>query len=119
MVIVGVFGGTIEPEILPVADAWHQFNSEQVGQSKNGEVLPLSIGVKLGRLNSGLVSHQDIQDVDGFPRSTRDKVAEEQNIQIAHMMIGDASKSAVPDMFLSQQVLFGQFVLRARFSSPQ
>lgn len=33
-------------------------------------------------------------------------------------MIGNATKPAVPDMFLCQQILFGQFVLRAISRRP-
>lgn len=118
MVVVRVFGWAIEPESFPVADTRHQFNSQQVGQSKNREVLSLGIRVNSGGLDSGLVAHKNIQDVDRFPHTTRDKVTKEQNIQIAHMMIGNAAESTVPDMFLCQQILFGQFVLRAISGSP-
>jgi hypothetical protein len=40
-------------------------------------------------------------------------VTEEQNIQITHVMIGNATKPTIADMFLCQQILLGQLVLCA------
>lgn len=59
-------------ESLPVTDTRHQFNSQQVGQSKNREVLSLSIRVNRGGLDRRLVAHKDIQDIYCFPRSAGD-----------------------------------------------
>src|SRR5947209_15732805 len=63
------------------------------------------------RLNLRLVLHQSINDIDGFPDATCDEVAKQEDVQVAHMMVGDASEPAVADVFLREQVLFRQIVL--------
>ena len=69
------------------------------------------------RLDLRLVLHQSINDIDSFPDPTGDEVREEQDIQVAHMVVGDASKPTITDMLLCQQVLFCQIVLRPISSS--
>lgn len=111
MVIVGLSGRAIEVEILPVPDPGHQADAQEVGQPKNGQVLALGIGVNGRRLDRRAVANQTIQDVNGFPNPTRNEMTEEQDVRIAHMMVGNASVAAIANMSLHQQVLFGQLIL--------
>lgn len=50
--------------------------------------------------------------------SVGDEMAEEQNVQITHMMIGNPSKPSIANVFFGQQILFGQVILRAIGSHP-
>jgi hypothetical protein len=62
-------------------------------------------------LDRRAVANQTIQDINGFPHPTRNEVAEEQDVHITHMMIGNAPIAAVANMSLDQQVLFGQLIV--------
>lgn len=43
MLVVCLFGWTIELEVFPVAYPWHQFNAQQIREAKHREILPLSL----------------------------------------------------------------------------
>jgi len=53
-------------------------------------------------LDRRAVANQAIQDVNRFPDATRNEMTEEQDVCIAHMMIGNAPVVAVADMPLNQ-----------------
>src|SRR6266446_7146785 len=112
MLVGHISAGTIKFQIFPIAYARHQLNSQQVGQSKNREVLTMSISVNGRRFDGGLIAHQNIEDIDCLTHATRDEMTEEQDVRIAHMMVGNASVAAIANMSLDQQVLFCQLILR-------
>src|SRR5713226_3476092 len=41
----------------------------------------------------------------------RDKVTEKQNVEVTHMVVGNASVAAVPNMSLCHEILFCQIIL--------
>ncbi len=51
------------------------------------------------------IAYQAIKQVDGFEYTTRDKVAEQEDIHVAHMMIGDPSITPIPNVLLRQLIL--------------
>ncbi len=48
-------------QALPVHDPRHQFDSEQMGQTKNRFALPVTVGMNDLRLNLAPVFHQDVE----------------------------------------------------------
>lgn len=77
---------------------------------KDWEVLALRVSMDRVRLDVGLVFHEPINNVYCLPDPTRDEVREKQNILVAHVVIGNPSKPPITNMFLGQQIFFGQVV---------
>src|SRR5262245_11159249 len=64
-------------------------------------------------LESGRVFEQAIKDVDRFPHSAGNEVAEQGDICVANMRILAAAELAVTDMPGTQQIIFEQLDMRA------
>src|SRR5712691_5031620 len=75
-------GGPKQREVLPIANARHQLDPQEVGEAKDGGALALGIGVEHLRLDIRRVLQQAIEDVDRFPDPTGDKVAKQRDISI-------------------------------------
>ena len=60
MLVARFFRWTVEFQLLPVANARHQLNTQQVRETKHRKVLALRIRVNSGWLDRGLIAHQDI-----------------------------------------------------------
>ncbi len=54
------------------------------------------------------VAYQAIKQVDGFEDTASNKVAEQQDIHVTHMMIGDSPKTSIANMLLCEQILLRQ-----------
>jgi hypothetical protein len=68
--------------------------------------------------NLRAVLQEAIQDVHGFPHPTGHKAAEQGNIGIGYMVVADALPPAVPQVVLTQEVLFIDVPLGAIRGSP-
>src|SRR6266480_2257963 len=64
-------------------------------------------------LDGRTVAHQSIQNVNGLPDAARDEMAEQQDVEVTHVMVGNPSVPAIANVLLRQQVLLGQFILCA------
>jgi hypothetical protein len=73
--------------------------------------MALGIGVHRGRLDVRSVLEQTLKDVDGFPDATWDEVAEQGDIGVRDVVIGDPAVAAVADRVFGEQAVLGQLVL--------
>jgi hypothetical protein len=77
-----------------------------VSQREYGRVLSLCVGVERVRLNFALVFEEAIKNVDGFPDTTWDEVAEQRDVAVGDVIVANAAVSAVADVILGEQILF-------------
>src|SRR2546421_11848288 len=78
----------------------------------------MSICMNHGGFDVRAIAYQAIEQVYCLMHTTSNKVAEQQDIHVAHMMIGNAPKTSIPNMFLCQQVLLRQLILCSIRGSP-
>src|SRR5713226_7621331 len=71
----------------------------------------MSICMNHRGLDVRAVAYQAIKQIDGFEDTASNKVAEQQDIHVTHMMIGDAPKTYIANMFLCEQILLRQLIL--------
>ena len=62
----------------------------------------MSICMNHGGFDVRAIAYQAIEQVYCLMHTTSNKVAEQQDIHVAHMMIGDASKTAIPNVLLRE-----------------
>jgi hypothetical protein len=67
-------------EVLPVADARHQFYAEEISETKHGRALPLNVGVETVGLDVALIIKQAVEDLDCLPDPTGNEVRDERDI---------------------------------------
>ncbi len=72
----------------------------------------MGIGMEGVGLERGLVFEQAIEDVHRFPDTAGNEVAEQRDIGITDMVVGDATKTAIADMPRAQQIVFAQLHMR-------
>src|SRR3954454_23416243 len=72
----------MQVSILPVPDAWQQFDAEQVSQAKDGCALSLGIRMNGFGMNIRLILFQKVQDRMAFPGSARRPVAHECDVVV-------------------------------------
>ena len=113
MGVAGVRGGAVEREVLPVADAGQQIEAEQVRQGVHGVALALGLGVDRVGLGVGQVPQQALDDVDRFPDAAGDEVAEQRDVVVGDVVVGDPAVAAVADVRLGQEVVDQRVDLRA------
>jgi hypothetical protein len=111
--VARIRGGSVEREVLPVADPGQQIEAEQVRQGVHGVALALGVGVDRVRLGVGEVAQEPFDDVDGFPDAARDEVTEQSDVVIGDVVVGDPAVAAVADVRLSQEVVDQGVDLRA------
>ena len=73
--------------------------------------MALRIRMHRGRLDLGGVLEQALQDVDGLPNPARDEVAEQVDVAVRDVVVGDPTVAAVANRILGQQAVLGQLVL--------
>src|SRR5260370_40452918 len=118
MLVDDVARRAIEFQALPVADAWQQLDPQQVRQSKNRQVLPLSIRVDGGRGDVRAIAYQAVENMHRLPDRAGDELREEHDIHITHMMVGNAPEPSIADVLLCQQILLRQLILRSINGGP-
>src|SRR5260370_7989707 len=100
-------------DVLPVADPRHQLDAEQMRERENGFGLSLRVGVENVGLDIAFVLEQPIEDVDRFPDTARNEVAEQSNVGIGDMIVADAAIASVTDVLFGEKILFVQVPSRA------
>jgi hypothetical protein len=78
--VVRCAGGSKQRQVLPVTNAWHQLDPQEVGEAKDGGTLALGIGMERLRLNIRGILQQAIENVDGFPDPAGDEVAKQRDV---------------------------------------
>src|SRR5438128_1333597 len=78
----------------------------------------MSICMNHRGLDVRAVAYQAIEPVDGFEDTASNKVTEQENVHVTHMMIGDAPKTSIANMLLCEQVLLRQLILRSISGCP-
>jgi hypothetical protein len=63
-----------ERQLFPVANARHELNVQEMGETKDWRVLSLGICMEDIRLDIRGILEQPVENIDGFPHATRDKV---------------------------------------------
>jgi hypothetical protein len=90
--------------------------SEAVAATLPRVTASFSLGrVRMNRvwLNFRRIFQQPLDDVNGLPGTTGDKVRKQRHIRIGDVVIRNTTPAAIPNVILSQQVLLIQIVLRA------
>src|SRR5712692_6361321 len=118
MLVDDVARRAVEFQALPVADAWQQLDPQQVRQSKNRQVLPLSIRMDGGRGDVRAIAYQPVENMHRLPDRAGDELREEHDIHITHMMVGNSAKTSKADVLLCQQILLRQLILRSISGGP-
>ncbi len=111
--VTNVLIGAEELVFAPVADARHQLDAQQMRKAEHRQRLPLRVGVDGVRLDVGGVLQQAIDDVDRLPDTARDEVAEQRDVRIGHVVVGDAAVAAIADVVRGEQILVVEVVLGA------
>ncbi len=113
-VLVAVFeASAIKTKVLPMPNARHQLDSEQMGQSENGCTLALSVGVHNLRVQRFIGLRHEIQNVVAFPRAARAESREQRDIIIGNKVVTQAAPVAIANLVLRHEVLGIQIPLRA------
>ena len=86
----------VELELLPAADARHQFDAEQIRKREDVRGLAVRVRVQPGGAQIAEVAVQDVEDVGGFIDPAADKAAEECDVVIGDVVVGDPAVAAVP-----------------------
>ena len=100
--------GPVEDGVGPGAHPREQIDAEEVGERENRLALAVSVGVDGIRLEVGTVLQQGIEDVDGFPYTAGDEVAEQRDVGRRDVVVGDPAIAAVADVALAQEVVLTQ-----------
>jgi hypothetical protein len=75
--------------------------------------LPLGVCMQGIGLDIRGVLEQAIKDIDRLPHPTRDKMAEQGDLAICHVIIADPAIAAIADMVFGQEILFVDIPLHA------
>ena len=113
MAVVDGARGPKELEVFPVADARHQLNPQQMRQPKHQRALALGIGMEYVGLDVRRILQETIENVDGFPYPTWDKVAEQCDVRVRDVIVSDPAIPPIANMVFRQQVLFIEVPLHA------
>jgi hypothetical protein len=73
--------------------------------------MALGIGMHRGWLDLRRVLEQALKDVDRLPDTARDEVAEQGDIGVRDVVVGNPTVAAIADRVLGEQAVLGQFVL--------
>src|ERR671932_786834 len=82
-------------------------------EAKDRRRLHLGIRRPCGRLNVRWLLEQAYEAVDRFPDAARNEMAEQSDVTVGHVVVGDAAIAAVADRVLGEQAVLGEFVLGA------
>jgi hypothetical protein len=77
-------------------------------ERENGFGLSLRVGVENVGLDIASVFEQPIEDVDSFPDTAWNEVAEQSNVGIRDMVVADATITSVTDVVFGGKILFVQ-----------
>jgi hypothetical protein len=75
-------------------------------ERENGFGLSLRVGVENVGLDIAFVFEQPIEDVDIFPDTAWNEVAEQSNVGIRDMVVPDAAITSVTDVVFGEKILF-------------
>ena len=111
VLVAGLRAGTVEDQIVPVADPGQQVEAQQCGQPEHRQRLALRIGVNQIWLDIRLVLQQSLNDVDRFPHAARNEMTEQRNVGIGDVPHRQPAITAVADVGLREKVICPGFDL--------
>ena len=94
----GIAAGTIQLESLPGPDAWQELYAKQIGQGEDVGRLAMRIGIESGGMNFTERILEYVEDVGRLVYSTPDEAAEQGNVIVRDVPIGDSARPAVAKM---------------------
>lgn len=102
----------IQFQFPPAAYTRHEFDPEQIRKTEDGRRLTVGICAHAFGLQVRQVPEQGIEDVGGFIGAAGDESAEQGNIVVGNVAIGDSAGLSKADMVLSQQIVLVGFEVR-------
>jgi len=85
---------TLAPVRFTLADARHELNTQDVREPKYAGALAMGIGMDGVRLNVAFVLIERVQDVHALVGTARNEAAEQGDVQVRDVVVGDAAKAA-------------------------
>ena len=79
---------------------------EEIREAKDRFGLALGIGMQRVRANLRAVLQQAVQDIHGFPHPAGNEAAEQGDVGVRDVVVADSTPPAIPNMVLTEQVLF-------------
>ena len=95
----------VEPEVLPAPNSRHQFDSQQVSERKDVRRLAVRVRVYLGGPQVRQFIVQNIENVSGLVDSVADEAAEQSNVVVGDVPIGNAAGFAIAEVARCQQII--------------
>ena len=74
--------------------------------------LALGVGMDRVRLRIGLLAQEPFDDVHGLPHAAQDEMAEQRDVVVGDVVVGDPAVPAVADVRLREQVVDQRVDLR-------
>jgi len=91
--VAGVGAGSVEVQVVPVADAGQQLEPQQRGEPVDRQRLALGVGMDHIGLDVGVVVQQPVEDVDRFPHPTRDESGEQGDVGVGNVPVRDPAET--------------------------
>ena len=108
MFVAHLLAWSVEDEVLPVANAWHELDAKDVSEAEDWRALTMGIGVHRVGLDVALVLIERVEDVRAFIGATWDEVAEQGDVKVGNVVVADPAKTAIADVVFRKQVPFVQ-----------
>lgn len=105
--------GFVEPEFLPVSNARHELDTQEIGESEDGGRLAVGVCVDTPRLQIRSIELQGVEDVDRLVMAASDEIAEQRDVVVGDVPVGDAAGLAVADMAFGEQIVLVGREMRA------
>ena len=85
--------GTIQLESLPGPDAWQELYAEQIGEREHVGRLTMRIGIESGGVSFTERILKNVENVGRLVYSTPNEAAEQSNVIVGDVPIGDSARS--------------------------
>ena len=114
--------GTIQLESLPGPDAWQKLYAKQIRQGEDVGRLAMRIGIESGGVNFTERILKNVENVGRLVYSTPNEAAEQGNVIVGDVPIGDSARPAVAKVSRCHQIISKGLEMRAvrcsRLSPP-
>jgi hypothetical protein len=102
-----------------MATARQEVDRSPRGEAQDGRGLPLRLGMEGVGTKLRAVLQEPVQEVHGVPHPPGHQAAEPGTIGLGHVGVAEASPPAVPQVVLTQEVLFIDVPLGAVRGGPR
>ncbi|MCY1228153.1 hypothetical protein D9M72_404510 [compost metagenome] len=100
-------------QVAPIADAWHEVDTQQVGKGEHRGRLSLGVGIHRIRFHAEVGLEQTLNYVDRLPDARRDEVLKHGDVVVGHVPISHRAHLAVAEVVAGQQVVVVEVELGA------